>query len=129
MTPLALLMDFLTVLVALALVLGLAFFSIRMLKKVQSGAPSGDEIRFIRSLPLGTRERATVVVWRDEVLLLGVTAGAAVQDGDPARPHARRNRRGRRSRRSCAGPDGGRRRPRSAAPAPLAREVPSWGTA
>ena len=49
MTPLALLMDFLTVLVALALVLGLAFFSIRMLKKVQSGAPSGDEIRFIRS--------------------------------------------------------------------------------
>ena len=39
MTPFALLMDFLTVLVALALVLGLAFFSIRMLKKVQSGAP------------------------------------------------------------------------------------------
>ncbi|MGX1746599.1 MULTISPECIES: flagellar biosynthetic protein FliO [unclassified Brevundimonas] len=75
MTPFALLMDFLTVLVALALVLGLAFFSIRMLKKVQSGAPSGDEIRFIRSLPLGTRERATVVIWRDEVLLLGVTAG------------------------------------------------------
>ncbi|HBY43029.1 flagellar biosynthetic protein FliO, partial [Brevundimonas sp.] len=75
MTPFALLMDFLTVLVALALVLGLAFFSIRMLKKVQSGAPSGDDIRFIRSLPLGTRERATVVVWRDEVLLLGVTAG------------------------------------------------------
>ncbi|MCH4267165.1 MAG: flagellar biosynthetic protein FliO [Brevundimonas sp.] len=75
MTPFALLMDFLTVLVALALVLGLAFFSIRMLKKVQSGAPSGDEIRFIRSLPLGARERATVVVWRDEVLLLGVTAG------------------------------------------------------
>jgi len=75
MTPFALLMDFLTVLVALALVLGLAFFSIRMLKKVQSGAPSGDEIRFIRSLPLGARERATVVIWRDEVLLLGVTAG------------------------------------------------------
>lgn len=75
MTPFALLMDFLTVLVALALALGLAFFSIRMLKKVQSGAPSGDEIRFIRSLPLGARERATVVIWRDEVLLLGVTAG------------------------------------------------------
>lgn len=75
MTPFALLMDFLTVLVALALVLGLAFFSIRMLKKVQSGAPSGDDIRFIRSLPLGARERATVVIWRDEVLLLGVTAG------------------------------------------------------
>ena len=75
MSPLGLLMDLFTVLVAMALVLGLAFFSIRFLKKVQSGAPTQDEIRFVRALPLGPRERATVVVWRDEVLLLGVTAG------------------------------------------------------
>lgn len=75
MNPLGMLMDLFTVLVAMALVLGLAFFSIRFLKKVQTGAPSGDEIRFVRALPLGPRERATVVIWRDEVLLLGVTAG------------------------------------------------------
>lgn len=75
MSPLGLLLDLFTVLIAMALVLGLAFFSIRFLKKVQTGAPSGDEIRFVRALPLGPRERATVVIWRDEVLLLGVTAG------------------------------------------------------
>lgn len=75
MNPLGMLMDLFTVLVAMALVLGLAFFSIRFLKKVQTGTPSGDEIRFVRALPLGPRERATVVIWRDEVLLLGVTAG------------------------------------------------------
>lgn len=75
MSPFGLLLDLFTVLVAMALVLGLAFFSIRLLKKVQTGAPSGDEIRFVRALPLGPRERATVVIWRDEVLLLGVTAG------------------------------------------------------
>ena len=75
MNPLGMLMDLFTVLVAMALVLGLAFFSIRFLKKVQTGTPSGVEIRFVRALPLGSRERATVVIWRDEVLLLGVTAG------------------------------------------------------
>lgn len=87
MNPLGMLLDLFTVLVAMALVLGLAFLSIRFLKKVQSGAPAADEIRFVRALPLGPRERATVVIWRDEVLLLGVTAGGVtVLDRRPRTP-------------------------------------------
>lgn len=87
MNPLGMLLDLFTVLVAMALVLGLAFFSIRFLKKVQSGARAADEIRFVRALPLGPRERATVVIWRDEVLLLGVTAGGVtVLDRRPRTP-------------------------------------------
>ena len=84
MSPVNLIFELVTVLVAMALVLLLAFVSIRFLKKVQSGAPTADEIRFVRALPLGSRERAAVVIWRDEVLLLGVaTGGITVLDRRP----------------------------------------------
>lgn len=69
------LLELLTVALALAIVLGLAFFSLRLLKRLQAGAPSDDQIRYLRALPVGQRERLTLVAYRDEVFLLGVTAG------------------------------------------------------
>ncbi|MDR6532540.1 MULTISPECIES: flagellar biosynthetic protein FliO [Caulobacter] len=69
------LLELLTVAVALAIVLGLAFFSLKLLKRLQAGAPSDDQIRYLRALPVGQRERLTLVAYRDEVFLLGVTAG------------------------------------------------------
>lgn len=70
------LLDLLTVAVALAIVLALAFFSLKLLKRAQTGRPGAtDEIRYVRALPLGPRERLTLVEYQDEILLLGVTAG------------------------------------------------------
>jgi flagellar biosynthetic protein FliO len=69
------LLELLTVAVALAIVLGLAFFSLKLLKRLQAGVPSDDQIRYLRALPVGQRERLTLVAYRDEVFLLGVTAG------------------------------------------------------
>jgi len=63
---------------ALALVLGLAWLSIRALKSLQVGAAGpgvAQELRFVRALPIGRQERLVVVAWRGETLLLGVTAG------------------------------------------------------
>lgn len=76
MTALSALLDLVTVGIALAIVLALAFFSLKLLKRAQAGKPgAGDEIRYVRALPVGPRERLTLVEYRDEVLLLGVTAG------------------------------------------------------
>lgn len=70
------LLDLLTVAVALAIVLALAFFSLKLLKRAQTGRPgASDEIRYVRALPVGPRERLTLVEYQDEILLLGVTAG------------------------------------------------------
>jgi flagellar protein FliO/FliZ len=70
------------VVIALALVLGLAWGAIWLLKKLQDrqlGIVDGDEerghIRFIRAMPLGQRERVTLIELDGERLLLGVTAG------------------------------------------------------
>lgn len=68
---------------ALAFVLGLAWGFIWLLRKwqdQQNGA-SGDgaaepPIRFLRSLPLGQRERVTLIAAHGEVILLGVCAGS-----------------------------------------------------
>lgn len=81
------LLELLTVALALAIVLGLAFFSLRLLKRLQAGAPSDDQIRYLRALPVGPRERLTLVAYRDEVFLLGVTAGQiTVLDRRPRSP-------------------------------------------
>jgi flagellar protein FliO/FliZ len=72
----------LAVVLALGLVLGLAWGAIWLLKKVQDrqlgldGDNAGrGEIRFIRSLPLGQRERVALIELDGERMLLGVTAG------------------------------------------------------
>ena len=78
----AVISSILAIVLALAFVLGLAWGAIWLLKKIQDrqlgvdGAPSPrDAIRFLRSLPLGQRERVTLIEMDGERLLLGVTAG------------------------------------------------------
>jgi flagellar protein FliO/FliZ len=69
--------------IALAFVLGLAWAFIWLLRKwqdQQTGA-MGDgvndrPIRFLRSLPLGQRERVTLISAHGEVMLIGVCAGS-----------------------------------------------------
>lgn len=67
---------------ALAVVLGLAWGFIWLLRKWQDqqsgvgGRNTGQSIVFLRSLPLGQRERVTMISVQNEVLLLGVTSGS-----------------------------------------------------
>lgn len=72
----------LAVVLALGFVLGLAWGAIWLLKKIQDrqlgldkNDPDRGDIRFVRSLPLGQRERVVVVEIDGERMLLGVTAG------------------------------------------------------
>jgi flagellar protein FliO/FliZ len=73
----------LAVVIALAFVLGLAWGVIWLLKKVQDRQLGADEataegrnIRFVRSMPLGQRERVAIIEVGSETMLLGVTAGS-----------------------------------------------------
>lgn len=64
---------------ALALVLALAWLSLRVLRSRLPGTGSGAAhggLRFLRALPVGPRERLVLVEHRGEQLLLGVTAGS-----------------------------------------------------
>ncbi len=85
--------ELLSIIVALAAVSLLAWGAIWVMKRLRTraaGAPgAADDLRFVRALPLGPRERLVVVEWRGETLLLGVTAGgiALVSRGDPAPSH------------------------------------------
>jgi flagellar protein FliO/FliZ len=70
-------------LIALAFVGVLAFFSLSLLKKFQQGnfrrgganRKVDVDLRFVRSLQLGTKERVVVVHYDGDELLLGVTVG------------------------------------------------------
>lgn len=77
----AFLSSLLALFVALVFVLALAWGFIWLLRKWQD-QQSGDSvgggrqsIRFLRSLPLGQRERVTMIAVNGEVLLLGIAAG------------------------------------------------------
>jgi flagellar protein FliO/FliZ len=79
----AVLSSILAVVIALAFVLGLAWGVIWLLKKLQDrqlgvGDVDGDDraISFLRSMPLGQRERVALIEVRGETMLLGVTAGS-----------------------------------------------------
>jgi flagellar protein FliO/FliZ len=79
----AVLSSILAVVIALAFVLGLAWGVIWLLKKVQDKqlgtgetAAEGRNIRFVRSMPLGQRERVAIIEVGGETMLLGVTAGS-----------------------------------------------------
>lgn len=71
----------LSTLLALAFVGALAWVSIGLLKRMQQGRAGGkgpdaaSELRFVRALPVGTKERVVVVHYRGEEWLLGVTTG------------------------------------------------------
>ena len=88
------------IIVALALVLGMAWGVIWLLKKLQDrqlgvGANGEEEqpIRFLRSMPLGQRERVVLIEARGETMLVGVTAGSITLlhrwPDDPALPPQR----------------------------------------
>ncbi len=73
----------LAVVIALAFVLGLAWGTIWLLKKFQDrqlGVTDGGEgekpIRFLRSMPLGQRERVALIEVRGETMLVGVATGS-----------------------------------------------------
>ena len=74
-------MSFLSMLVALGVVLALAWFSLRFLRtRLQGGASSdgggpGEALKFVRALAVGTKERVVIVEHRGERWMLGVTAG------------------------------------------------------
>lgn len=89
----------LAVVISLGIVLGLAWVSLKGLRKWQdrihgTARGEGDEpIRFLRAMPLGQRERVALVKVRGEVLLLGITAGgisllARWHGDDPAAPES-----------------------------------------
>ena len=76
--------NFARMLAALALVLGLAWIALRVLRgrmggtaasRVLGAPASGEALRFVRALPVGTKERVVLVEHRGERWLLGVTAG------------------------------------------------------
>lgn len=67
--------EILTTFLALAIVVALVWFTLRALKYMQYGKSVGGELRFVRALPVGTRERIVLVQYRDEEYLLGVTSG------------------------------------------------------
>lgn len=70
----------LAVVIALGIVLGLAYVLLRLLRswqdRVHGAAEEGEKpIRFLRTLPLGQNERVVLIEVRDEVMLVGVTPG------------------------------------------------------
>ncbi|MDF0490001.1 flagellar biosynthetic protein FliO [Sphingomonas sp. H39-1-10] len=76
----ALLSSLFAVVIALAVVLGLAWVLLKALRTWQDrfqGKEDGGErpIRFLRAMPLGQTERVVMVAVRGETMLLGVTAG------------------------------------------------------
>ena len=68
--------------IALAIVLGLAWLTIRGLRQWQDrglGRPADapdHQLRFIRALPIGQRERLMLVEAKGELMLIGVSGGA-----------------------------------------------------
>jgi len=72
--------ELLRTLFALAVVAGLAWASLALLRRLQQGrgargAGPGADLRFVRALPVGAKERVVVVQYRGDEWLLGVTAG------------------------------------------------------
>jgi len=59
---------------ALAAVLAIAWLSIKALASFSKGNLKGGRVKVLQSVPLGARERLTLVQIDDTELLLGVTA-------------------------------------------------------
>ena len=87
----------LAVVIALAIVLGLAYVLLKLLRRwqdrVHGSAEEGEKpIRFLRTLPLGQNERVVMIEVREEVMLVGVTPGGISllktwpADASPAMP-------------------------------------------
>ena len=72
-------MNFIVTMLALGFVLAVAWVALRFLKgRLQPRGVPGrgdDALRFVRALPLGTKERVVIVEHRGERWMLGVTSG------------------------------------------------------
>lgn len=73
-------LSFISMLLALAIVLGLAYVVLRVMRarmQPRATGPAGqdDALRFVRALPVGTKERVVIVEHRGERWMLGVTGG------------------------------------------------------
>jgi flagellar protein FliO/FliZ len=73
-------LSFASMLLALAVVLSLAWVVLRLLRSRLQGprdpkAAGDDALRFVRALPVGARERIVIVEHRGARWMLGVTAG------------------------------------------------------
>jgi len=68
--------------IALAIVLGIAWFALKAMRQWQDGrlggkgAPADHQLRFIRALPVGQRERLMLVEAQGELMLIGVSTGS-----------------------------------------------------
>jgi flagellar protein FliO/FliZ len=73
---------FIGMVIALAIVLGLAYVCLKVLRRWQErgmGAREGEvqrELRFVRALAVGQRERLMLVEAEGELMLIGVSAGS-----------------------------------------------------
>ena len=73
-------LSFASMLLALAVVLALAWVALRRCahacsRAARSGSATDDALRFVRALPVGTKERVVIVEHRGARWMLGVTAG------------------------------------------------------
>lgn len=73
-------LSFASMLLALVIVLGLAYVVLRVLRarmqpRATQGGAGDDTLRFVRALPVGTKERVVIVEHRGARWMLGVTAG------------------------------------------------------
>lgn len=73
-------LSFASMLLALVIVLGLAYVVLRILRsRMQPRGPQGtgsdEALRFVRALPVGAKERVVIVEHRGARWMLGVTAG------------------------------------------------------
>jgi flagellar protein FliO/FliZ len=74
-------MSFVTMLLALGVVIALAWVALRLLRdrlqpRVKPGAVGSDDtLRFVRALPVGAKERVVIVEHRGARWMLGVSAG------------------------------------------------------
>jgi flagellar protein FliO/FliZ len=73
-------LSFASMLLALAVVLALAWVVLKVLRsRMQPRGPAGsttdEALRFVRALPVGTKERVVIVEHRGQRWMLGVTAG------------------------------------------------------
>lgn len=73
-------MSFASMLLALAVVIAIAWVALRLLRDRMQPRAKGtvgddDLLRFVRALPVGAKERVVIVEHRGERWMLGVTAG------------------------------------------------------
>jgi len=68
--------------IALAIVLGIAWLALKAMRQWQDGRIGGKgtqpdhQLRFIRALPVGQRERLMLVEAQGELMLIGVATGS-----------------------------------------------------